>query len=455
MLASVLSALPPGLHFFLNSDFVDIFAPAGLSFTHLSYVCHYWITLDTPRKAARLQGAPGPPFPPLPTNTRRRQPTASGSTNVAQPRDQPPHIPDVERSLPPSLPAERWRSRPPSITSESTSSLTESTHSLETSRPHMSRLDIPKLSSPLTPASVNRWLGICEDSFQVYNVMNASSTLAVELQIVLAGIKMEDPAAAAWWGDNRTELKALSKWEDFASRVRKRLVPAGWKIDGLRAFYAIRQGCQGFGYFVQELQDARNALASSGTTFAIKDYVFKNHLLFFAQEILTLRVMAIPSFVLDTISVDELVSLMSSTSDSMLAENAASAPAAPSYRPRPFITGTSSAPSLSSSTSLVTAQTASPMSYALPELTYAERQNLKAAGGCYHCRLTPASAGWIAHFARECPGDPAKGIPPRRSNPSTAGNFVAAVGMSSCVIGDGSDSDCSEDDYGGFGFGDA
>lgn len=140
MLASVLSALPPGLHFFLNSDFVDIFAPAGLSFTHLSYVCHYWITLDTPRKAARLQGAPGPPFPPLPTNTRRRQPTASGSTNVAQPRDQPPHIPDVERSLPPSLPAERWRSRPPSITSESTSSLTESTHSLETSRPHMSRL---------------------------------------------------------------------------------------------------------------------------------------------------------------------------------------------------------------------------------------------------------------------------------------------------------------------------
>jgi hypothetical protein len=91
--------------------------------------------------------------------------------------------------------------------------------------------------------------------------------------------------------------------------VRKRLVPAGWKIDGLHAFYAIRQGCQGFGYFVQELQDACNALASSGMTFAIKDYVFKNYLLFFAQEILTLHVMAIPTFVLDTISVDELISL--------------------------------------------------------------------------------------------------------------------------------------------------
>jgi hypothetical protein len=261
----------------------------------------------------------------------------------------------------------------------------------------------------------------------VHGALNPSSSLTPGLQVVLAGIKMEDPTAAGWWNDNRDELKKLTKWEDFALRVRNRLIPAGWKIESLRSFYSIHQGTQSYGDFVRELQTARNMLGTSGA-FALKDFVFKNHLLFHAQEVLTLRIMAIPSFNFETITVDGLISLMTSTSDSMLAEGirpvTPTASAVPRRLNTPMFT-----PSMPSSRSATPSPLQTP--YTLPELTYAERQNLKAQGGCYHCHLTPASPGWTAHFARDCPGDSSRGIPSRRSNPM----IVAAVGMSSCVIG--------------------
>jgi hypothetical protein len=314
----------------------------------------------------------------------------------------------------------------------------------------MSRLEIPRLSSPITPASVNQWLNVCEDSFMVHSIVNPTSTLSPGVQIVLAGIKMEDPTAAAWWNDNRDDLKKLTKWEDFATRVRARLVPTGWKIEALRTFYAVRQGVRAFTDFVLELQGARNALGTSGS-YAIKDFVFKNHLLFHAQDVLSLRVMAIPTFNIETITVDGLISLMASTSDSMLAEKVIHV--SPPVRAIPRYMGTHStassplrmpAPSSHNSTPPSRASTPS-MPYTLPELTYAERQNLKALGGCYHCHMTPDHPNWKQHFACDCPGDPSQGIPPRWSNPTT---FVAAVGMSSCVIGDGTDSDNSDEDYG-------
>ena len=107
--------------------------------------------------------------------------------------------------------------------------------------------------------------------------------------------------------------------------------------------------------------------------------------------------------------------------------------------------------------------------YALPDLTYAEHQMLKAAGGCYHCRRTPVSKGWLNHLTRDCPGDAKNGIPPHKSTPASIVATVldtaeeddndddsdddyglcAVVGMSPCpsnVIGDGTNLD--SDDFG-------
>lgn len=268
----------------------------------------------------------------------------------------------------------------------------------------------------------------------VHNALQ-STPLTPLLQIVSAGIKMEDAAAARWWNDNREELKKLTKWEDFATRVRVRLIPERWKLEALRRFYAVEQGVRLFSDFLQELQSMRNALGTAGT-FAIKDGIFKNHLLFRARETLTLRIMAIPNFAFDTIAVDSLVSLMSATADSMVAESGFSSLSSPSLvppMPRLVIPSVSSLRSIPMTPSV-------PVSYTLPELSYAERQNLKAAGGCHHGRRMPSSPDWITHMARNCPGNPSTGIPPLQSNPSVT---VAAVGMSSCVL-EGSNTDDSD-----------
>ncbi|KAJ7035358.1 hypothetical protein C8F04DRAFT_1182514 [Mycena alexandri] len=60
---------------------------------------------------------------------------------------------------------------------------------------------------------------------------------------------------------------------------------------------------------------------------------------------------------------------------------------------------------------------------AFAPLTHTEKEALRAANGCYHCRKTPQSPGWVRHRSDNCPGDPARGIPPR-----TAPAVVAAVG---------------------------
>ena len=92
---------------------------------------------------------------------------------------------------------------------------------------------------------------------------------------------------------------------------------------------------------------------------------------------------------------------------------------------------------------------------------------LRLAGGCYRCRRTPASPGWVQHGSRNCPRDEAHAISPTPGCPIGAiidlndgshpvgdtvdlGNeeedddFVAAV-FSSCVLGNGSFSEGEEE----------
>jgi len=298
------------------------------------------------------------------------------------------------------------------------------------------KLEIPVLSGVLDASNINAWLNLCQDSFEVHAAVNAS-TLKPSIQIVLAGIKMEAPAAKSWWNENRDELKILTTWEEFAKKVKDRFVPANWKMDALALFYGISQGSSSFMDYTAKLQDARNNLSSGGTGFTISDSVFKNHLLFFSHPILALRMRSIPSFDYAKTRVDGLIALMSSTWDSMVAERV--------IRPdRPPLSATSvNIPRAVKS---------------FVPLSDAERDALKRANGCFRCRRTPSSPGWVKHGSRDCPGDEANGIPPAPAPARPVGavlgpdadsdsdedDFVAAV-MPSCVLGNGSFSEGEEE----------
>ncbi|KAJ6530660.1 hypothetical protein B0H19DRAFT_1273652 [Mycena capillaripes] len=106
---------------------------------------------------------------------------------------------------------------------------------------------------------------------------------------------------------------------------------------------------------------------------------------------------------------------MSSTWDSLIAEGVIKLPrmAAPPPLAIP------SAPAIPSQ-SLPTPASASPT---FVPLTHAEKEALRVAHGCYHCRKTPQTPGWTKHRSDNCPGDAALGISPR-----LAPAVIAAVG---------------------------
>jgi hypothetical protein len=62
-------------------------------------------------------------------------------------------------------------------------------------------------------------------------------------------------------------------------------------------------------------------------------------------------------------------------------------------------------------------------------LMQSEKDTLRAANGCYNCRKTPQTPGWVAHRSSNCPGDPACGIPPRSAPAAVAA--VSSAGFSS------------------------
>ena len=160
----------------------------------------------------------------------------------------------------------------------------------------MTKIELPLLTSELDAPNVTSWLSLCMASFEVWSAMNSDKTMKPSLQIVLAGLKMDSPPAKNWWNENCDTLKLLPTWDAFAQQVKDRFVPANWCMDGLAKFYKISQGSSPFLDFVNNLQTARNALASSGVGFTVSDSILKNHLLFFCHPVLSLRVCSIPNF---------------------------------------------------------------------------------------------------------------------------------------------------------------
>jgi hypothetical protein len=284
----------------------------------------------------------------------------------------------------------------------------------------MSKLEYPKLTEELTPASINGWLGCCEDTYEAWQALNPDKTMSTRTQITLAGLKMEQSLAATWWNENRTDLKGLKTWESFVEKVKDRFVPSNWRLAALTAFYAIQQGTSSFPVFAESLQKARNALASGGAGYTINDSVLKNHLLFHSHPILRLRVSGQTDFPFATMKVDGLIASMSAAWDSLVAEGFIKVPRTATLLPPLVVPSGPALPSTFLPTPPSSSKSSSPP---FSPLTYAEKEVLRAARGCYHCRKTPQTPGWVQHRSDSCPGDAALGIPPH-----SAPAVVAAVG---------------------------
>ncbi|KAJ6474722.1 hypothetical protein DFH09DRAFT_953061 [Mycena vulgaris] len=185
------------------------------------------------------------------------------------------------------------------------------------------KLEFPilRLADELSPASINGWLGRCEDMYEAWlATQSTEKVIEPRTLITLAGLRMEEPTAATWWNENREELKKLASWELFAQKIRGRFVPANWRMEALSTFYNVEQGALTFPEFAKQLQRARNSLASAGTGYTINNSIFKNHLLFRAQPILRLRVIGQQGFAYADMKFNSLITTMSSIWASLIAE---------------------------------------------------------------------------------------------------------------------------------------
>ena len=215
---------------------------------------------------------------------------------------------------------------------------------------------------PLTPTSIEAWLGQCEDGFAIYASTKTEKApeLNVETKIRLAGANMHEATTAAWWNAGRAEFLKFTTWETFEKRIRGRFMPKGYKMIALRTFFLCAQNRLPFLDYAASLADARNALGPIVITPAI----YKYQLLFHAHPMLLLRVMAIPDFDLENIIFDDLVALMSMQWESLVME----------------IPTTRSA--LGPSLARTPSTTASIAPLPRNVLSTADRERLSAAGGC-------------------------------------------------------------------------
>jgi hypothetical protein len=245
----------------------------------------------------------------------------------------------------------------------------------------------------LTPTTVDGWLSQCEDGFTIYTSTKSekSPDLDVITQICLTGTQLQEPSTAAWWNMGRKEFLALLTWEHFEKKIRTRFMAKGYKLLVLRTFFLCAQGRIPFLKYAANLMEARNLAGAN----AITPVVHKYQLLFHANTTLLLRIMALPNFDVDTISIDDLISLMSMQWESITSEGRAS----------------------TCSTLTIPPTALGPPAFPVctpPLLTDAERTRLTTAGGCWKCRKTLTDPDWVHHVGRTCPGDASRGITPGR-----------------------------------------
>lgn len=278
---------------------------------------------------------------------------------------------------------------------------------------------------PLTPTAIDDWLNQCVDGFAIYasTKTDKSPSLDVVTQIRLTGIQLQEPSTAAWWNSGRKEFLKLASWEAFEKLVRSRFMAKGYQLIALRAFFVCSQGKLPFLEYADKLIEARHLAGTSIVTTS----VYKCQLLFHSHPILLLRIMALPDFDIETISSDDLTSLMSMQWESIVTEGRSS-----SRIP----------PAVSNPTTTFTQSTRP-----LPPLTDTERTRLTNARGCWRCRKVPGDPGWSDHVSRTCPGDTVLGLLPGKDFVQVKRETIGAVFETVDAVFDSEDQpDYSDDD---------
>jgi hypothetical protein len=177
----------------------------------------------------------------------------------------------------------------------------------------------PVFSGPLTAASITQWLAAVEDAYAIFEATKPEkvASLSESMKIRIAGTQLQEPSMLAWWNLGREEMLKLGTYDGFTTKIKKRFIPKAQKLIALRDFYLCSQGASHFAEYAAALADARTAAGEK----EIDAKTYKYHLLFHSHPHL-LRIMALPDLNLDNTSFDDLVSLVSLTWDSFIAEKA-------------------------------------------------------------------------------------------------------------------------------------
>jgi hypothetical protein len=281
----------------------------------------------------------------------------------------------------------------------------------------MSNKIVSPFAGPLTANGLKVWLGSCEDGFENYEDTH-DKKLTPKTRIRLTGAALTEPHMAEWWVSGKTEFLALASWEQFVKRVKDRFMPVNWKMDALEQFYSCSQGKRDFRSFAADLTQCLGTLPPSTISVA----VYKYHLLFLAHPLLYLRMRALQSFDIEDKSQtpDELIALMGSQWDSLIADTTARSGRSSALTSLPPFTGI---PLVSTSSAVPVTSSPSPR---YTPITEEEKAALTAVRGCWNCRGKPTDPGWFPHQRHTCPGNSALGIRPGRDYqaPTTANTAV-------------------------------
>ncbi|KAF8518647.1 hypothetical protein BU17DRAFT_90698 [Hysterangium stoloniferum] len=278
----------------------------------------------------------------------------------------------------------------------------------------MSSKIVSPFAGSLTANSLKVWLGSCEDGFENYEDTH-DKKLVPKTHICLTGAALTEPQMVEWWALGKVEFLALPSWESFVKKVKDRFMPVNWKMDALEQFYSCSQGKCDFRTFAMDLAQCLGTLPSA----TISTAIYKHHILFYSHPLLYLRMHALQAFDIDNSSQtpDELIALMRSQWDSLVADNAARSGCSSAHINHTSSTGvpllTSSTGNSTSPTSLIT-----PPKF-LP-ITEEEKAALTAVRGCWNCCGKPMDPGWVPHQRHTCPGNPTIGAHPGKDfNPLT------------------------------------
>lgn len=90
----------------------------------------------------------------------------------------------------------------------------------------MSKVELPCFSDLLTAPDITSWINRCADTFEVFGQLHHDCAIPPYLQIVIVGLRIDEPTATCWWDDNWDLLKKLGSWDTFKAKMKECSMPS-------------------------------------------------------------------------------------------------------------------------------------------------------------------------------------------------------------------------------------